>query len=116
MTATRVVLSGAAAGNRLIAVAAIATPGTTIHTADATSLDGLYLWASNVTTNPVTLTIEWGGTTNPDDRIINAFEIFPNSDPKPVVVGQILSNSLVVKAFASRTKAVNISGFVTRFT
>jgi hypothetical protein len=115
MTATRVVLSGAAAGNRLIAVAAIATPGTTIHTADATSLDGLYLWASNVTTNPVTLTIEWGGTALAD-RIINAFEIFPNSDPKPVVVGQVISNSLVVRAFCSAAKAVNISGFVTRFT
>lgn len=54
-TITRAVLSGSSDGE-MIPVIAVASPGTLIHTAHATSLDAIYLWASNVTQSPAKLT------------------------------------------------------------
>lgn len=75
-TYSRILLSGSTSG-REIPVAATSTPGTTIHTAisGATGFDEIYLWASNVTTAAATLTIEWGGVTDPGDHMVKALSI-----------------------------------------
>lgn len=112
---SRVLLSGSTNG-REIPVAATATPGTLIHTAVAgtTAYDEVYMWASNVTANAATLTIEWGGVTDPGDHMVKAFSIPPNSPPIPIVTGQVLQNGLAVRAFSGTASAINVSGFVNR--
>lgn len=116
-TYSRLLLSGSTNG-RAIPVAATATPGTTIHTAvsGTSSFDEIYAWVSNVTTAPVTLTLEWGGVTDPGDHMVKAYSIPANSPPIPIATGQVLNNGLVLKAFASSASALNITGFVNRIT
>lgn len=113
-TYSRLLLSGSTDG-RVIPVAATATPGTLIHTAGgSTVFDELYLWASNVTGTAATLTIEWGGVTDPGDHITKAVSVPANSSPVPIVTGEVLRNSLVCRAFSGTASAINISGYVNR--
>jgi hypothetical protein len=67
-TFTKTILSGSTDG-KAVKVAATATAGTTIHTgsATATTLDEIWLYAMNTSATNVKLTIEWGGTSSPDD-------------------------------------------------
>lgn len=101
-----------------IVVAATSSPGTQIHQAVAgtSAFEEIYIWASNVTGAAVTLTLEWGGVTEPDNALVYNYSIPPNSPPIPVATGQILQNSLNVKAFASVANAINLTGFVNRIT
>lgn len=112
---SRQLLSGSTNG-RAIPVAATATPGTVVHTAIAgtTSFDEVYAWVSNVTAASATLTLEWGGVTDPGDHMVKAFSIPANSPPIPIVTGQVLQNGLIVRAFSSVASALNITGFVNR--
>lgn len=118
MPNTRIVLSGSPPGpatGRVIPVAATATPGTTVHTAHATALDAVYLWATNVTSNEQILTIEWGGVLAPGDHITERLVVLPN-DIRAVLTGQILTGSLVIRAYSGTANALNLSGFVVRIT
>jgi hypothetical protein len=114
-TFSRVLLSGSTSG-RAIPVAATATPGTLIHTAvsGAVSWDEVYVWASNVTGAAATLTIEWGGVTDPGDHIVKAVSIPANSAPVPILLGHVLNGGLVVRAFSGTASALNITGYVNR--
>jgi hypothetical protein len=112
---TREYLSASTTG-RVIPVTAVATPGTTIHTAAATGKDCLFLEAFNVTAAPHTLTIEWGGVLAPGDHAPSAYTIPANSGPYPISNGMPIGNSLVVKAFADLASAINIRGYVDRIT
>jgi hypothetical protein len=98
----------------MIKVAATATLGTTIHTAHATSLDEVHLWAVNSDTTARKLTIEFGGATAPDDLI--EVTIPPESGLVPIVPGMILTNSKVVTAFCATANVVSIGGFINRIT
>jgi hypothetical protein len=111
----RALLSGSTSG-RPIKVVATASPGTTIHTAVAgsSSFDEVYLWATNTSGAAVALTIEFGGTTNPDDRIVNTYSLRANSPPTPIVTGQSLNGGLIVKAFAGSANVIVITGHVNR--
>lgn len=110
-------LSGSTNG-RMIKVVATATPGTTIHTAQATTgennYDEVWLWAVNSDTTARKLTIEFGGTTSPDDTI--EVTIPAESGLILVVPGLILQNSLVVKAFCASASVVLIGGYVNTIT
>ena len=108
-------LSGSIDGKG-IPVAATATPGTLIHTAiaGAVSFDEVYLWASNVTGSAATLTLEWGGVTDPGDHMVKQYSIPANSAPTPIATGQVLNNGLVVRAFSGTASAINLSGFANR--
>lgn len=112
---SRALLSGSANGLP-IPVAATATPGTLIHTAiaGATSFDEIYIWASNVTAAAATLTLEWGGVTDPGSLLVKAYSIPANSPPMPIAVGQNMNNGLVVRAFSATVSAINVTGFVNR--
>ena len=109
-------LSGTPASGRVIPVAATATPGTLIHTcvAGATAWDEVYLYASNVTGSAATLTIEWGGVTDPGDHMVKALSIPANSPPIPIVTGIRMNGGLVIRAFSGTASAINISGNVNR--
>ena len=112
-TFAKVVLSGSTDGKQ-IKVAATATAGTTIHTASATSLDEIWIYAVNSSTSTVKLTLEWGEATAPDGNI----EVtIPNEGGYTLVVpGLLLTNSLVVKAFAATTNVILLNGYVNRIT
>lgn len=112
---TKVLLSGSTNGKN-IKVAATATPGTTIHTAvtGTTSMDEIWLWAVNSDTTNRKLTIEFGGTTSPDDLI--ELTVPAESGLMLVVPGLLLQNDLVVKAFAASANLVLINGYVNRIT
>lgn len=112
-TFSKRVLSGSTDG-RPIKVAATATPGTLIHTATATSgeIDELWLWAVNTDSATCKLTVEWGGTTSPDDLI--EVGIPAESGLVLVTPGLVLRNGLTIRAFAAAASVVNIVGYVNR--
>ena len=114
-TITKVELSGSTDG-RPIKVVATETAGTTIHTAAATTgvdnYDEIWLWAFNSDTEDRTLTIEFGGTTAPDDTI--KLTLAYQAGLYLVIPGLILQNELIVKAFASAANVVTVVGYVNR--
>lgn len=108
-------LSGSTNGKQ-IKLAAVGTPGTTIHTAvsGTTDYDEIWLWVTNNHTAAVNLTIEFGGTGSPDDLI--QLSVPSKSGIYLVIPGWVLNNSLVVKAFAGIANVLCINGFVNRIT
>jgi hypothetical protein len=116
-TVAPLVLSGSTDG-RGIKVVATATAGTTIHTASATATnyDEIYIYAYNGHTSDVVLTIEFGGVTVPDDNIIQTIP-FKKGLYLAVPGLKIKGNAtpLVVRAFASVTNVIVITGWVNRF-
>jgi hypothetical protein len=112
-TFSRVKLSASTDGMG-VKIVQTATAGTTVHTADATALDEVYVWLSNLHNAAVTVTIEYGGATDPDNLLTKALSLPANSPPIPVITGQILTNSKVVKIFASSANVIIASGYVNR--
>lgn len=114
---SKLTLSGSADG-RAIKVAATGTPGTIIHTGSSTSsvIDEVWLYAMNTDTTPRKLTVEWGGTTSPDDLI--EVSISAESGLTLVAPGLVLkgnaSAALVVRAFASAANVITIHGYANR--
>jgi hypothetical protein len=92
-----------------ISVTATATPGTDIHTAHATAIDEVWLWAYNNSASDVVLTIEWGAAA--EDIVLT---IPGQSGLVPVIPGIPLSDSELVEAFAGTTAVIGIIGFVNR--
>lgn len=113
-TFTKQLLSGSTSGVPILVVA-VATLGDTIHTAHATALDEIWLYAQNADTVSRTLTIEFGGVSDPDD-LVDAMTILPNSGLVTVIPGIVLTGGLVITAFASAASQINIFGFVNRIT
>lgn len=97
---------------RMVKVAATATAGTTLHTAHATHIDEVYVWAVNNDTGNVLLTIELGGTSSPDD-LIN-ITLPPKEGLALIVPGIRLTGSVVVRAFASVANKVSCAVNINR--
>lgn len=102
-----------------IKVAATATAGTAIHTASstATTIDEIWLYAVNTSTNNVKVTLEWGETTAPDGNI----EVTVQGEAglvclTPGLVLQGNASAKVVRAFAATANVITIHGFVNRIT
>lgn len=114
-TYTKQKLSGSTNGKQ-ISISETASPGGTVHTSvsGTSDYDEIWLWAANSSAAEVKLTIEWGGTANPDD-LINVF-IASEMGYALIVPGLLLQNELVVRAFAATGDVINISGFVNRIT
>ena len=117
-TFSKITLSGSTDG-KLIKVAATGTPGTTLHTGSATetTFDEVWLYAVNTDTTARKLTIEWGGTTSPDDLL--ELTVLPESGLVTVVPGLVIQGNatpLVVRAFCASANVVVIGGFVNRIT
>ena len=113
-TFTKTILSGSTDG-RAIKVAATATPGTLIHTGSTTAatLHEVWLYVQNTDTANSKLTIEWGGTTSPDDLI--EVTIPSESGLFLIVPGLLIkgnATALVVRAFAATANVLTINGFV----
>ena len=113
-TFSKLLLSASTSGKPIVVAGTTAGASTTIHTAvsGATSFDEVWLWASNVTAAAVSLTVQWGGVTDPDNAAFKGFVIPANSSMYPVVTGLVLNGGLLVKAYGSTTAAINITGYV----
>lgn len=111
MTISKLKLSGSTDG-RGVKVAATASAGTTIHAAHATALDEVWLWCVNSDTAARKLTVQLGGTSDPDDSI--EVTIPAESGLVLVVPGLVVSNSVVVRAFAESANVLIVHGFVNR--
>jgi hypothetical protein len=117
-TFSKIHLSGSTDG-KLIKVAQTATAGTTIHTGSstATTYDEVWLYAVNSDTTDRKLTIEFGGTSVPDDLIEQT--ITAESGLLLVVPGLVIkgnATALVVRAFAATANVVMVGGYVNRIT
>ena len=117
-TFSKIALSGSTDG-RMIKVAATATAGTTLHTGSttATTFDEIWLYAVNSSASSVKLTVEWGGTSSPDDLIelsIAAESGLVLVSPGLVIKGN--ATALIVRAFAATANVINIAGYVNRIT
>lgn len=110
---TRQLLSGSTDGLP-IKIAASATPGTTIHTASATAKDEIYLWVANTDSSDWTMTVEWGSATDPDGLLCKTVTVPANCPPTQFAFGQVLTNSKVVKIFASAANVLTVTGYVNR--
>jgi hypothetical protein len=113
-TYSKVLLSGSTQG-KAIKVVETATAGTTIHTAvsGTSSIDEVWLYAHNTSSDAVKLTLEWGGVASPDDLI----EVNIPVDGTGLILvapGILLQNGLVVRAFAGTADVINIFGYVNR--
>src|SRR5690242_9972492 len=108
---TKALLSASTNG-RGIKVTATSSPGTLVHTAvsGTSSFDEIYLYAYNGHTADVQVTVEWGGTTVPDDNIIITI---PFKQGRFLIAdGRLLQNGLTVNVFAATTNVIVIDGFV----
>jgi hypothetical protein len=117
-TFSKQILSGSTDG-KAIKVAATATAGTTIHTGSstATTLDEVWIYAVNTSASDVKLTIEWGGTSSPDDLI--EYTVKAENGLYLIIPGLILKGNatpLVVRAFAATANVITITGYVNRIT
>lgn len=110
---TKMKLSASTDG-RMIKVVPIVTAGTLIHTAHATSLDEIWLYAVNSSAVNVKITTEYGGVASPDDLI--EITVPAESGLVCIVPGLLLSNSLLVRVFAATANVVMVGGFVNRIT
>ena len=111
-------LSGSTDG-RAVKVAATASAGTTIHTGSstATTYDEVWLYAQNTSGADVKLTVEWGGTTSPDDLI--ELTITTEAGLTLVAPGLLIKGNatpLVVKAFAASANVITLHGYVNQIT
>ena len=114
-TFSKQLLSGGTNGKN-VKVVATASAGTTIHTAvsGTSDMDEVWLYAMNTDSSDRKLTIEYGGTTSPDD--LTEVTIATEAGWVLVCPGLLLQNSLVVKAFAAAANVVVINGYVNRIT
>lgn len=106
-------LTGSTDG-RFIKVAATSSPGTTIHTADASAFDEIVLSAINDDTADRTLYVQFG-----DNADVLPF-IIPAGAGLIFILSQqahcLLTNSLVVRAYADAANKVWVGGCVNRIT
>lgn len=117
MALAKVLLSGST-GGKGIKVVATATAGTTIHTTgiSASVFDEVWLYAYNDDSSAATLTIEWGGVTDPDNTIVLTVPAGAGltlAVPGTVIVGDGAAGRTVA-AFASVANKVVIYGYVNR--
>jgi len=97
-----------------ITVAAVASTGTTIHKSvtGTTSFDKITLYATNIDTVSIVLTIQWGGTAAGDETKIS----IPAQAGKTLVIdAERLNNALFVYAYAGTANKILISGTVDRY-
>lgn len=110
-TYTVVIPTGSTNGKN-IKVGATGTPGTLLHTAHATAIDEVYVWASNTDSSARKLTLEVGGVASPDDLI--EVTIAAESGEVLVLPGRRLTGGVSVRAFAATANVINCGVNVNR--
>lgn len=111
-TYTKIKLSGSTDGKGIKVAATSIASGTTIHTAGASDLDLVTIYAYNSHSAAIVLTLGWGGTTTVDNEIIQSI---PAQTGLTLVAADLpLTNSLIVKASSSSADKIVLYGTVNR--
>lgn len=119
-TMSKVLLSGCTNGKGIkltdTATSVNTDAGYLVHTAvsGTSDIDEIFVYACNTQAADVKLTLEWGGTTSPDDII--EVNIPGESGLVLVATGLLLQNGLLVKAFAGTADVIVLHGHVNRIT
>lgn len=113
-TFSKQLLSGSTNGKGIKVAATAIGSGTTIHTVGSSTTlgDFITLYCMNSDTVSRVLTLGWGGTSSPDDLIVQT--IPSKSGLIPVIVRMPLNNSLIVKAACDAANVLIIFGEVSR--
>lgn len=117
-TFSKQILSASDDGKSIL-VATATSPGTLIHTASTNTsvIDEVWLYATNTDVSARKLTLQWGGTTSPNDLI--ELTVQPESGLVLIVPGFILkgnASAKTVRAFVESggVSLVAIHGYVNR--
>ena len=113
-TFTKQKLSGSTDGKGIKITSNTGGSGDTVHTAvsGTTDFDEVWLYAFNSSASAVNLTVEFGGTTSPDNTITQS--IPAQSGLYLMIPGLPLQNGGVVSAYASVVNVLTLYGFVNR--
>jgi len=111
-TFTKLKLSGSTDGKGILVSGSASGEAVTLHTAHATALDEIWLYAINSQAASVKTTLEWGETTDPNGHI--EVTVPGESGLYLISPGLLLTNSLVATAFASASSIIVFHGFVNR--
>jgi hypothetical protein len=115
-TISKIVLSGSSQG-KPIQVTATSSNGTTIHSTgtSSTTIDEVWLYATNNDTISANLTIEYGGIGTASEITLG---VPSKSGLSIILAGSILTGtgtaSTTIKAYASTTNVVNLLGYINR--
>jgi len=114
-TIAKEILSGSTNGRGVEVTGANSGAAVTLHTATTggsnADIDEIFIYATNIDTSQILLTIEFGGSDSPDDHILAKI---PAQTTVLVVPGLILRAGLEVKAFAGTGNKITCHGFVNR--
>lgn len=116
-TYSKVLLSGSTNGQPIL-VTATSSTGTTIHATGTSSstIDEIHLFAYNSDSGAILLTIQFGGTTSPNNDV--KLSIPPQTGLTYVIPGLCLTGTgaaaTTVYAYAGTGSKVTISGYVNR--
>jgi hypothetical protein len=110
-TYSKVQLSGAESTGGWKTITDTSALGQTLHTAHASALDEVWLWATNEGDATETLTLEWGSLDHPQIT-----RIPPKEPPIQIVPGFIITDGDVLSVFVSTTNVVTVHGYVNRIT
>lgn len=110
---TKQLLSNSVNGKQIQITGTSTSTSTLIHSAVAgtTDIDEIWLYATNMCTSNLNLTLEWGGTTTGNLMVA---QIPYQAGRYLVVDGKLLNSGLSVTAFANSGNFINIDGFVNR--
>ncbi len=114
-TITKEFLSGSTSGLPIqitvTGVAAGTTTGTTIHTSTATGKDEVYVWASNMSTGELVLSMQLGTLSGPREvkRTITG-----RSGAALVIPGWPYAGAAVIRGHATSGVSLSINGYVNR--
>ena len=109
-------LSESTSGRQIKVTSTTSSGATAIHTAVSGSdaVDFITIEACNTHSTDVTLTLEWGGTTSPDDHI--DLIITRKTGSVTVVSNRMMNGGLTISAYASVADVITIGGDVRQVT
>jgi hypothetical protein len=111
-TISKQLLSGSTNGMPISLTTDSTSSAVTIHTAvsGTTDIDEVWIWATNIHTGSITLTLEVG--TTDEDQHIRA--VINPDETVLVCPGLAIQNAKVIKGFSTTANKCNVFGYVNR--
>lgn len=108
-------LSGSTNGKPVVVVGTASGSETTIHTQSGTGYDHIKaLYATNIDSSDVELTLAIGSTAVDGEIVANAVVISPNETKKIILVNEKISSGVTIKAWGSVASKINLTGEILR--
>ena len=112
-TITKFHLSNSTNGRPILVAASTSGSATQVHTASASGfLDEVYLYAHNGGANSLTMSLNVGGQSEPQDLV--RVVLNPYQGRYLMLDGKLVSSSSVIYAYASLANSASVDGFVNR--